>query len=271
MAMRTKFSLFAILGLALSSMAFADVEDRLYDFTDAYYLANGIDPAKLGGRKQAPSASAVIDNPIFRFQRNVRVISTSAGYGHNGSAQFFAVMAGYGPDAFTNNAAGRKAKEISEKYIEWVFPSQGTDPVGLGNQRQSVVLDTSGGYFSNNPLGLWLHVWVSYTDRAFNTSDGRKMLDDLRRKNGVAKDGTPIIKTKSEIEKLVKKGFATQKYRNDGLRYAVCPIMKDPTDGGVAPDAFYNPIKRPDGSLVEPMFRYWFDNLQQFGQWDSNP
>jgi hypothetical protein len=269
--MRTKISLLAILGLALAPTAFADVVDRLYDFTDAYYRANGIDPAKLGGRKQAPSASAVIDTPNFWFQRNVRVISTSAGYGASGNPQFFSVMAGFGPNGFTSDAAGQQAKTIAEKYPEYIFPALGTDPVGLGNSRQSVVLDTSNGYFSNNPLGLWLHVWISYTDRAFNTSDGQKMLADLKNKNGVAKDGTPIIKTKSEIDNLFSKGMITMRTRTDGLRYAVCPIMKDPTDGGIAPDAFYNPLKRADGSLVEPWFPTWFSNLQRFGQWDSNP
>jgi hypothetical protein len=266
-----KISLLAVLGLAVAPMAVADVQDRLFDFTDAYYRANGIDPLKLGGRKQAPSASAVIDTPFFSFQRNVRVISTSSGYGASGNPVFLSVMAGYGSDAFTNDAAGQAARAISDKYAEFIFPMRGTDPVGLGASRQSVVVDTSNGFFSNNPLGLWIHVWISYTDKAFNTSDGQKMLADLKSKNGVAKDGTPIIRTKSEIDNLYSKGFISKLYRNDGLRYAVCPVIEDPTDGGIAPDAFYNPLKRLDGTLVEPNFQRWFLNLQKFGRWDGTP
>ena len=68
-------------------------------------------------------------------------------------------------------------------------------------------MDTRNGYFSNNPLGLWLHIW-SLHYRAFNTSDGKKALADLQKKNGLALDGTPIIKTLSELENLLSKGFA---------------------------------------------------------------
>jgi hypothetical protein len=255
----------------MAGAAQASVLDRLYDFTDDYYRANGIDPAKLGGRKQAPSASAVIDVPNFSWQRNVRVISTSSGYGASGEMRFLAVMAGFGPDGFLNNSAGQNARQIAEKYVEYIFPSQGTDPVGLGASRQSVLLDTSGGYFSNNPLGLWLHVWISYSPKAFNTSDGKKMLADLAKKNGLAKDGTPMIKTLSDLNNLYSKGFVTKSTRNDGLRYAVCPTMKDPRDGGIAPDAFYNPLKRADGSLVEPYFLDGFKNLQLYGDWTHQP
>lgn len=58
------------------------------------------------------------------------------------------------------------------------------------------------GYFSNNPLGLWVHVFVSYTDKAFNTPEGREALAELADRNGLALDGTPIIATLSELEDL---------------------------------------------------------------------
>ncbi|MEY2504977.1 MAG: hypothetical protein QOG27_1257, partial [Verrucomicrobiota bacterium] len=40
----------AILGLP--SLTKAGVQDRLYDFTDAYYQQNGINPAAIDGRRQ---------------------------------------------------------------------------------------------------------------------------------------------------------------------------------------------------------------------------
>src|SRR5215813_14406930 len=98
------FRQFAAAGLMLALVAFsrpaahADVSDRLYDFTDTYYQQNGIAPSKLAGRKQAPSANAVIDTPFFSFQRNVRVIGLGGTYVSNGSIAYFAVMAGFGPD-----------------------------------------------------------------------------------------------------------------------------------------------------------------------------
>ncbi len=251
----------------VASSASADVTDRLYDFTDAYYLQNGINPAKLGGRKQAPAANAVIDTPNFAYQRNVRVIGLGGTYTANGSVAYFAVMAGFGLDGFTNDAAGQRARVIADSYAEYIFPQRTADPIGLGNARQATIQDTDHGYFSNDPLGLWLHVWVNYTPAAFNTKDGQKALADLAQKNGLALDGTPIIKTTSDLQNLYSKGFVTKQTRNDGLRYAVCPEIRDPRRGGIAPDAFLNPLRKPDGSQLDPAFLTNFLSLQKTGEW----
>ncbi len=261
----TALAVAALALLPAPKMAHADVQDRLYDFTDATYKANGIDVTKLGGRKQAPSASAVIDKPFFSWQRNVRVIATGGAYGASGSVAFFSVLAGFGPDGFTADAAGKKAKQIADSYAEYIFPKQGTDPQALGAQRQAVVHGNNNGYFSNDPLGLWLHVWVNYTPAAFNTKDGQKALADLAKKNGLALDGTPIIKTTSDISNLSSKGFVTLTTRNDGLRYAVCPEIKDPSNGGIAPDDFLNVARKADGTPLDPAFTDTFNNLQTTG------
>ena len=262
-------SLFAIAAatFAIAPSAYADITDRLYDFTDAYYQQNGINPAKLAGRKQAPSTNAVIDTPFFAYQRNVRVIGLGGTYTANGSIAFFAVMAGFGPDGFTNNTAGMRARQIADSSIEYIFPQRTADPLGLGNARQATIQDTSHGYFSNNPLGLWLHVWVNYTAAAFNSRDGQKALTDLGQKNGLALDGTPIIKTTSDIANLASKGFITLATRNDGLRYAVCPEIRDPRHGGISPDAFINPLRKPDGTPLDPAFTNNFISLQNTGDW----
>lgn len=104
-------------------------------------------------------------------------------------------------------------------------------------------------------------------DRAFNTKDGQKALADLSKKNGLALDGTPIIKTTSDIANLVSKGFVTLQTRNDGLRYAVCPEIRDSHNGGIAPDAFLNTARKPDGSRLAPAFVSNFLSLQQTGDW----
>lgn len=260
-------SLAAFATLGLTTIARADVSDRLYDFTDAYYQQNGINPAALTGRKQAPSATAVVDIPFFSFQRNVRVIGMGGTYTANGSIAFFAVVAGFGPTGFTNDAAGKRARQIADSNVEYLFPKLGTDPIALTAQRQATIQDTSHGYFSNDPLGLWLHVWVNYTSAAFNTKDGQKALADLQQKNGPALDGTPIIKTTSDIANLQSKGFVTLSTRNDGLRYAVCPEIRDPRRGGIAPDAFLNTARKPDGSPLDPTFLNQFNSLRSTGEW----
>jgi hypothetical protein len=128
------------------------------------------------------------------------------------------------------------------------------------------MLDMRNGYFSNNPLGLWTHVWVSYTPRAFSTSDGKKMLEDLRKRNGTALDGTPIIKTLSELDNLFSKGFAARRLRNpngsEGALYSICPVVKDPRNGGIAPDQFLAYTRNPDGTPLEPSFVRNFDSLR---------
>jgi hypothetical protein len=132
-------------------------------------------------------------------------------------------------------------------------------------------MDTRNGYFSGDPLGLWIHVWVSYTDAAFNTEKGRKALDDLQRKNGLALDGTPIVKTLSDLDNLFSKGYAVKRYRNqngsEGPMYGICPTIEDPTDGGIAPDATLSYVRKADGTPLEPAFLTNFNSLQTTGRW----
>src|SRR3712207_6407314 len=155
--------LIALALAALTSAAQADVEDRLYDFTDEFYRQNGVNPAAIDGRRQ-PGPLAANDTPNFPFQRPVRALLTLPAYDHSGNAWFFTVLGGLSANGFTNDEAGRKMHELADRAPEYIFPRRGTDPVGLGALRQSVILDMRHGYFSNNPLGIWIHIWVSYTD-----------------------------------------------------------------------------------------------------------
>lgn len=248
---------------ALSTAAKADVEDRLYDFTDAYYSQNGVDPALIDGRRQVGPLAAET-RPNFSYQRPVRALLTLPAYDHSGNVEFFTVLGGISDGAFTKNSAGQKARQIADASPEYIFPRQGTDPVGLGAMRQSVVLDMRNGYFSKNKLGLWIHVWVSYTPKALTTAGGKKALAELAKKNGTDLDGTPIIESVGDIEDLFKKGYVTKTMRplEDPLRYAICPVVKDPTDGGIAPDQFLAITTKDDGKPLEPEFLKEFQEHQ---------
>src|SRR5687767_4154892 len=94
----------AAAGLA-ASPARADVEDRLYDFTDAFYLRNGVNPAAIAGRRQAVLPLAVEDRPVQPYQRNVRSLLTLPAYDHSGNEWFFTVLGGLSANSFTANAA----------------------------------------------------------------------------------------------------------------------------------------------------------------------
>ena len=247
----------------------ADEVDRLYDFTDAYYQRNGVNPAAISGRRLPIPPLTTTDVPFFSYQSTTRALLTLTAYNDSGSPEFFTVMGGLSALSFTNDAAGKKAKQTADSFPEYIFPRQGTDPLGLGAFRQSSVLDMRNGYFGNNPLGLWVHTWVSYTPKALNTADGRKALSDLAQKNGLDLDGTPIIRSVSDIDNLFSKGFITKQTRpqNDTLRYAICPVIKDPTKGGIAPDQFLSYILKADGSALEPFFLVDFLSLQETGNW----
>src|SRR5690242_1201318 len=89
------FITLAVMALfAVPSFTKADVEDRLYDFTDAYYLENGVNPALISGRMEAGTGIAVNDTPIFSFQRNVRALLTLPAYDHSANINYFTVLGG---------------------------------------------------------------------------------------------------------------------------------------------------------------------------------
>jgi hypothetical protein len=266
------YALAALLMLAAAPLvARAEVQNRLYDFTDDFYRKNGIDPAKIINRRQGVAPLGAIDAPFFSYQRNVRALLTLPAYDHSGAPVFWTVMGEFNFDAFTKDAAGESARQIVDNMIEYVFPTKDGNPVGLGNLRQSVMLDMRNGYFSNNPLGLWTHVWVSYTPRAFNTAEGKKVLADLQKRNGLALDGTPIIKTLSELDNLFSKGLAAKRLRNpdgsEGSLYSICPVNKDPRNGGIAADQFLAYTRKTDGTPLEPSFVRHFDSLRFTGNW----
>ena len=266
--MKKSLVILALALLAAPSLK-ADVEDRLYDFTDAYYTQNGINPALISGRMQ-PGPIAVTDTPIFFYQRDVRALLTLPNYDQSGNIFYFTVLGGFAENAFTVNSAGATARQIADSRIEYVFPQSGTDPVGLGALRQSVLLDMRNGYFGKDPLGLWTHVWVSYTQKALRTKAGKKALNDIAKQNGRDLDGTPIIASTSDIDSLSKKGYITLTTRalSDPLHYSICPVIKDPTDGGIAPDQFLAITLKPDGTPLEPEFLSNFESLRTTGDWE---
>jgi hypothetical protein len=265
----------AIALLAVPGLAKADVQERLYDFTDAYYRQNGVNPAAIDGRRQ-PGPLAASDTPNFSYQRPVRMLLTLPAYDQSGNANYFtvlgglkgAVIGGINESTFTSDAAGVRAQQIADSSPEYIFPKVGTDPLGLGALRQSVLLDMRHGYFSNNPLGLWIHTWINYTKMGLYSADGIAKQNELAARNGRAADGTAIIASLSEIEDLLGRGFVTKTVRplNDVLRYAICPVVKDPTDGGIALDQFLAYTRDANGNPLEREFFDNFESLRLTGQ-----
>jgi hypothetical protein len=53
---------------------------------------------------------------------------------------------------------------------------------------------------------------------------------------------------------------------NDSLRYAFCPVINDPRDGGIAKDQFLSYTRKLDGSPLEPFFLQNFESLRLTGR-----
>lgn len=208
--------IFIVLVLSQAWMrSLASAEEPPYDFSDQFYLQNGIDPSKLLGRVNGADGVSVVDVTNDPSRRDVRVTLTTGGFNASGNLLYYSVFGMMMPDVFTNDAAGQRAMEIANKYRAFIFPKASGDPLSPmpSNRRQDNMFDTRNGYFTNNPLGLWIMTFVSYTDKAFNTPDGQKALADLAQKNGLDLDGTPIIKLADDVDKLAIAGLVALRTR----------------------------------------------------------
>jgi len=278
-------ALITVAGLNFSANVSASGGDDLgtspFDFSDAAYRAHGVVPENIVLRvgTAARTGDFVVDNSnTDPNRRNIRTIETTPGTTGTSGLTYANIFGVLNSTSFERNAAGgltargQAAFNTAEHFRVFIFPkaSNGSilDPF-LPNKRQDNVFDTRDGYFSNDPLGMWLAVWVVYTPKAF-TTEGRKELDPIAATNGRDLDSTPILTSPSQIDNLAEKGLVELRTRpvNDGVfRWVICPIPDDPRDGFIRPDAFIRDVKRSDGTPVFPALGNNFRCLQQSGDW----
>lgn len=212
-----------------------------FDFNDQFYLANGIDPTHIlnrvntAGNPCLPGGPncVVDDSNADPNRRNVRILQTTGGFNNAGSLIYYSIMGMVTPTTFTNDAAGQQAKQIANSFRAFIFPKTPRNAdctaanvvlsPAVGNRRQDNVFDTRNGYFSNNPLGLWILAFAVYTQKAFTaTPSGCQLVPDLApiaAANGTDLDGTPILKTADRIDGLVSQGFVEIRTRaQDGTQ-----------------------------------------------------
>jgi hypothetical protein len=211
-----------VLGASAAILASQGSRQPPFDFSDAYYLANGINPANILLRvdgtcpaNDKPSCSVVDNSNTDPNRRNIRVLSTTGGFDREGNNLYYNIFGMVMPNTFTNDAAGQTAMGIANSFEAYIFPKASGDPLSpaLANRRQDNLFDTGNGYFVANPLGIWTAVFVSYTPAAFNTAEGQKILATLAAKNGTDLDGTPMIRQVKEIDFLEGKGLAEERTR----------------------------------------------------------
>ena len=197
-----------------------------FDFSDGFYLANGLNPANIRERVGTAARNPlhwVVDNSnTDPNRRNIRILETTGGFNNSGSLIYYSIMGTVMPDTFQRDAtgnltpAGQQAMDLANSFRAFIFPkSNGGNPIlspAPPNRRQDNLFDTRNGYFSNNPLGLWILDFAIYTPNAF-TPEGRKVLDPIAATNGRDLDGTPILKSASLIDELVSKGLVELRHR----------------------------------------------------------
>lgn len=190
-----------------------------FDFSDSFYRSNGIDPTKISERAGNPDrnpAHWTVDNSnIDPARRNIRILETTGGFNNSGNLIYYSIMGTVFPNTFEHDSngnltpAGSMALDIANHFRAFLFPKASAGSIlspAPPNRRQDNVFDTRDGYFSNNPLGLWILAFPIYTPKAF-TDQGRAVLDPIAAVNGRDLDGTPILTSASQIDDLASKGL----------------------------------------------------------------
>ncbi len=197
-----------------------------FDFSDGFYSANGINPSTILNRSGSFDANG---NPIRPGEwvldpsntdpdrRGVRELETTGGFDNSGNLIYYSIFGMVDKNTFERDAngnltaAGQHALDLANQFRAFLFPKRQADgssilSPALPNRRQDNVFDTRDGYFSNNPLGLWILTFVAYTPKAF-TDEGRAVLDPIAAVNGRDLDGTPILNSASLIDNLASQGL----------------------------------------------------------------
>ncbi len=214
-----------VLTLLVVPAAFADVVARPFQFSDQFYLQNGVDPTKTldhfvfpdakfpectlpDGGPAPPCRTRSEQSPNPAKWNNVRVVETTGGFKHNGNLLYYMAHSFFMPSSFTNNAAGDNARAICNAFRAFLFPKQNGDPLSPAppNRRQDNIFQTNNGYWSNNPLGCWRLAFVSWDGPNVNSSKCQDLNQDLIERNGPDTDGTGLIRTLSEINGGVADG-----------------------------------------------------------------
>jgi hypothetical protein len=224
----------------------------LFDFTDAFYLANGINPANIVAREDGTGPNSVIDQATDPTRRNVRITRAIGAHSDNGSPILWSVFGVLFQNAFTNNAAGQRARQIAEQFTFYVFPKAGTNPLSPAVKRQDDLIPLNNGYFSNDPLGMWRASFVNFVPGSMNSGNGRRVAQEIIARNGTDADGTPFIRTFNDLQEAQQAGIVTVVSPNpdgsQGPRWILCPVYKDVRDGAITRDAHLEIVRNADGT-----------------------
>jgi hypothetical protein len=254
-----------------------------FDFSDDFYLENGVIAGNLIVRVGTPSRPQnvwVVDNSNTDPRKsNIRNKETAAAFDIDGNLTYFNVMAVLDPSAFSNDPAGVRARTIADSFRAFFFPKTARNPDGspvepvsldfaVTSRRQDNTFETKTTYFCQNLVGFWVADFVIYTKEALKQKN-KAFMDNLANLNGRDADGTPILKRVAEVDDLLARGFVEIRQNpftgGAGTRWLICPDILDPRQGAIAPDAFLLLANRTGGADVTPAYRSNFACLQTTG------
>jgi hypothetical protein len=205
-----------------------------FQFSDAFYTANGINPEVLRQQEQAPfgnplapsrfgaffrqatDAGAVPDVPPDDRFSDARIRVHNMGFNAAGEMLFYPdPPAFFFGDAFMN----AETRDVANRSLVFLFPR--TKPANQAipgcppeprpafspdlldphpcNRRQDNIFDTGNGYLTQNPLQLWRIVFVTWDGPDINTHECQTKIAELTERNGLDLEGTPILKRVRDV------------------------------------------------------------------------
>lgn len=247
--------------------ASAIYDRRPFDFADEYYMKKGVWPERIIGRRDGIDGWSVFDKASEERHRDIRLTATMPAYGPTGEILFWNPYGELTRESFIKEESGEAAMQAAARFPVFFFPSA----TARGNERQAALIEVGEGYSEKNPLGIGLAISVEYTSEIM-TDGGRRLMEELGKRNGLSLDGTPILRTAKEIYEMTRLGMVKQRVRGNegtaGSPYVVAKVISDPTLGAITPDAFLIYVAGRDGRPLEAEngFKETFDCLQLSGQ-----
>lgn len=241
-----------------------------HDFTNDYYEVNGIVGKVIMNRRNGSDGLSVFSKSSNPFHTDVRVIATIPAYDPNGGILFWYPLGEIEYYGFTDDKVGIEMREMADLFPFYVFPHSKIDDYRtFANNRQAALMDNTWSMIAGqmNPLGIRKIIFVRYTEKAF-TKEGFEIMGYMAKKNGLAADDTPILRTLEDLQLMTKTEMISLTAAKGGWTYAIAPALLDPTNGVIARDAFLW-FATKDGYPLpsEQMFEYQFGCLQKTGNW----
>jgi hypothetical protein len=246
-----------------------------HDFNNRVYNSNGINVKSMVGRLTGSDGLSVFSPSSNPDHTDVQVLITIPAYDQYGQVTFWYPLGEIRDNGFTEDKIGAQARETAKMLPIYIFPNPNARMFNsFINGRQAPIIDdstTKGG--QTGQIGLREIRVVYYTEKALG-KEGIDMMDYFSKKNGLAIDGTPLIKSVDDILYLQERDFITtdppvfELPVPFGGQYALSTVIVDPTKGVIARDAFLW-MSAIDGKPMpdEQIFVWQFGCLQKTGDW----